>query len=1089
MNFSIDNLIKTSFMKIIENAGISNRNFVLIKEYGTIKMSENDVDEISSGSKVSHHIHYHQFNDEVMSGAYEPFLDYISDSIKILGIDIDEMFDECKVIFMHRELLKFFFEENYFNRKEILLCNEVPYEKDNFEKAIRNIFKYILKRRPTIFILNSIHMAGLNTIKLIDYMINEGSTDCSFFMSYDTTYRIPQYMYEFWNAFIINIKEYEKLIEWHVILDKVEDKAHINIDVTKLDEYYIKFTNLKETFCWEEALYYLERIAQVIKRDKDKIDIVLRYKYYGQFAILSALTKKAAKAILYCNEISLLKNDKTCDDDMKLRVEFFHNYILGYTQIYNDQPMDAKESARRCLEAAYKKGNEVWVFSGKLLEHLIRYSGWKDNIWIGEENKEDDEWLIEEAEKIGYFNHMSHISVYAFNNDPELFKTPVGLEERIANWKKGYDLAIKLDNTKFALEACRKVVMLASTSGYYDTSDYMYMKYIMPIVMKTNNLFEEANVYNGLGFNKCMKGDYATANDYYKKALSIFIKIKNYEYVAETLYNIAINAMMAKKYAEGDLYISGCMRVMTALKLDKLRISHMSKIYCIKALCTLMIGNVFSAEDYVLKAKHYLQSILTMDRKNIYMKYWKEDVFIYHFVVVCINIYSGKDEEAKEYMDALLKYLDCGCCFEGLLRGCRTLDELRAMVKIDMERSSDMSGLTNDKYTIKEIISEVQSVTKTIEYDYLRGDLEFLYTWKQLVGQRGDNPYLLVESAVCSFKSSYNVENFIMIQYTYGQPAVMYNGSDIYINKEMLDAVTAYFKNNRVDVFTSKLERESKVYKKLVSAFTTDTIVSFFALPFYKQGELDFVIVAYSKVKNTWNKQEKSLIIEESNIKFYSYIFNELIGAIERIEDKNTIEASMRDNKMLEKIARYDHLTQLNNRQGFYDTLAEYDERGLGGFSLAYIDLDNFKYYNDSFGHDIGDVILKEVAEILNSICNENEFAVRYGGDEFLLMLNTTDLVEAKQRMQEVYRHFSDNNYYIDRISEIINKSVEIPKKYRISCSIGIARIEGDKLKEGMDEAINKADQVLYAVKKTTKNECKTWDEIKPIIDKNNNCG
>ena len=131
MKFSMDNLIKTSFMKLIENAGISNRNFVVIKEYGTIKMSEKEVEEISSGSKVSHYIHYHQFNDEVMSGAYEPFLDYISESIKILGIDIGEMFDECKVIFMHRELLKFFFEENYFTRREILLCNEVPYEKEN----------------------------------------------------------------------------------------------------------------------------------------------------------------------------------------------------------------------------------------------------------------------------------------------------------------------------------------------------------------------------------------------------------------------------------------------------------------------------------------------------------------------------------------------------------------------------------------------------------------------------------------------------------------------------------------------------------------------------------------------------------------------------------------------------------------------------------------------------------------------------------------------------------------------------------------------------------------------------------------------
>ena len=74
-------------------------------------------------------------------------------------------------------------------------------------------------------------------------------------------------------------------------------------------------------------------------------------------------------------------------------------------------------------------------------------------------------------------------------------------------------------------------------------------------------------------------------------------------------------------------------------------------------------------------------------------------------------------------------------------------------------------------------------------------------------------------------------ENFIMIQYTYGQPAVMYNGSDIYINKEMLDAVTAYFKNNRVDlgvrVETNDIIMDEINRNLYEGKFIHDNIISF----------------------------------------------------------------------------------------------------------------------------------------------------------------------------------------------------------------------------------------------------------------------
>lgn len=128
-------------------------------------------------------------------------------------------------------------------------------------------------------------------------------------------------------------------------------------------------------------------------------------------------------------------------------------------------------------------------------------------------------------------------------------------------------------------------------------------------------------------------------------------------------------------------------------------------------------------------------------------------------------------------------------------------------------------------------------------------------------------------------------------------------------------------------------------------------------------------------------------------------------------------------------MANIDRLTGLYNRQGLYYKIDEFVQKGVKDICVAYIDLDNFKYYNDSFGHDIGDIVLEKVAVALKNICTENDVAVRYGGDEFLILFNTDDCYEAARRVNKLYNEFKNNNYYINNISEVLKKTAEIPEK------------------------------------------------------------
>jgi len=121
-----------------------------------------------------------------------------------------------------------------------------------------------------------------------------------------------------------------------------------------------------------------------------------------------------------------------------------------------------------------------------------------------------------------------------------------------------------------------------------------------------------------------------------------------------------------------------------------------------------------------------------------------------------------------------------------------------------------------------------------------------------------------------------------------------------------------------------------------------------------------------------------------------------------------------------------DYLTQINNRKRL-DMFLEERIKGINksnSFSAIMIDLNNFKIINDTYGHDIGDNVLKITAEILKSCINKEDFLARYGGDEFCIILNYSD----KDKL----------NNTVKKITDSINDYNQSNKKpYKISLSMG----------------------------------------------------
>ncbi len=158
-----------------------------------------------------------------------------------------------------------------------------------------------------------------------------------------------------------------------------------------------------------------------------------------------------------------------------------------------------------------------------------------------------------------------------------------------------------------------------------------------------------------------------------------------------------------------------------------------------------------------------------------------------------------------------------------------------------------------------------------------------------------------------------------------------------------------------------------------------------------------------------------------------------------------------------------DALTNVYNSRGFYVELANElvrSSRYKHIFSLAYLDIDNFKLVNDSLGHPSGDQLLIEVANSLNESLRATDTVARLGGDEFACLLPETGQKEAKSAFTKA--------------SEALEKRM-IYSNWPVTFSVGLVTFE--TMPDDIKEAMKVADELMYSVKNLEKNNVsyKIW--------------
>ena len=173
----------------------------------------------------------------------------------------------------------------------------------------------------------------------------------------------------------------------------------------------------------------------------------------------------------------------------------------------------------------------------------------------------------------------------------------------------------------------------------------------------------------------------------------------------------------------------------------------------------------------------------------------------------------------------------------------------------------------------------------------------------------------------------------------------------------------------------------------------------------------------------------------------------------------DAIKLSLSNLKLQEKLrelALTDPLTGLGNRRYLEDNLSRELARTLRretSVCAAMLDLDHFKNYNDTYGHDAGDMLLRKLGELLRKNLRQSDIICRYGGEEFVVVLIDSSLVEVRQRLEKIQKMI---------------KEIEIQKgKERFGgVTVSIGLVEARDSDWTTSRLLCASDEALYAAKK-----------------------
>ncbi len=707
--------------------------------------------------------------------------------------------------------------------------------------------------------------------------------------------------------------------------------------------------------------------------------------------------------------------------------------------------------------------------------------------------------MLEKAKHFGFANFLAYLYVFGFENDQDSVRKIALNQKEPYYFNLGLQTGTALENDNFLMNAYMKNIILYSRFGYHYYVREMYQKRLS--VLKLPNPVREAHGLAGLGYNSIILEDYEKAHDYLVRSVCNLAELEQPDDVANSLYNLALNYFVAESYQNTSQVIELIFKMLKELGYRSIHACSTIKLYSMIAVSCYYQEEYYNSYYYLSKmevvAEHML-GVLQEANEGA----WDEDLLLYHLVKAMLYQYENQFDLCQKEFDNVRKYMSSasGSMFftfpifameQASLYLKRQKNQEADAVLTEAIQYCDKEGLQRKKQKIQyfkehgfrqkdplmaemaqlpvtHILQAAKQVGTQNRLIKRENDIKFLTVLQETISRDNMTTDDLFRNTSAVLKNSYNLDDIMILRRKNGNASVMYEGENPLVDTEEMNRIFDFFGTYKQAFVTNRTDKNFNQFLPLMKPFGERYIMTMIGIPIMEHSGVETVLLACIKIKR--RSVGSRVLPGQDDLMILKFAFSQFCETMRRIDNRQMIEMM---NQKLEQSAITDHLTGITNRNGFsrqVEMICAQSNRQNN--VILYVDLDNFKYYNDTFGHEIGDLVLVCFAEIFKKMTKEKGLAVRYGGDEFIILLYNQSEQDGAYLAEQIYEEIKDG--FKGEIGDKLHKTVDIPEDKKISCSIGIASFQSGS-KEALETALNHADQMLYYVKRHGKSKYRLY--------------
>ena len=1052
-----DNILRFLTNEISE----TNNRIVLVKDSDEISLKKihNHLLNIDSNNKCF----YKDLKKGKHCEPYYPFLTFIKEGLTDESVTLSNIINANNIYPNHKDIFNSYFTHNRACREEEIISFDYKYEKNKLYESILNIFNNYYEKYQTYVLLENINYMTHSTLEWMKWLVkSERKYNFKIILTITSYEHYKSELQDEFENFIELVESKYSLLE----VNNINNVLERNFNETNKPEVDLVCTgeNLFQFFALNESLHCFNKKYELMKNDESVINEELGY-------VLSRL-----------GDIYLLKED-------------YHNAHVYYDLLLNksielkDEYLKAKafqkismlDISRGKFNTAEEYAKNSYKISINLKNDRLKLKSYELLFWINElgkyrttiENLDFEEKFIILAKKYNQKNSLAYFLTHSFNSLS--FRGP--RDQREDYYHEGHAIAKELKNENCILSAHLKTALVYAVNGLHNISNQYYTK-VEHLLIELKDDFRLAQTYNGIGYYYLIAGDFGMADEYYNKALQ-HLKIEwNFDEICTTLVNKSINAMLVSDYKTSEKQLEILLTIIKELKLSRLRLTTLSRIYGIIALNHFYLGNSFRSYSFLSK----------MNTANNTNQYYEDDdeYFLIYFTQGLLLRKSGDLNEAEEFfhkawfhLSKLKGSLKClypkfTLEYQKLLIECKKIEDSNDIVNKGYIYCQEnnityyldlFEGKEITKYYFENSLSEIAWIVEAAKQEAsirLLNDkvdeINFINNFQEILTSMEDKNNL-ISNSMSLLENKFSIFYSLLISYEDEKPQVMYSSNKESISEQKLNKLDRIIHKYNVP-FVSLENIELNSY---VKSITNEKVKSLIYIPVINNSKLSVAFLCVTKVDN--DVVNNKIILNSSDLRIINIAVMQLCETIQKIHWQE---------KLIESVS-IDMLTGLYNRQYFYNKISSLinkckkEPKPLNkNICLFYIDLDNFKYYNDTFGHTVGDSVLIWFGQILRDVSTEKSYAIRYGGDEFLLLIEECNKEQVIKIANSIYEQIWVLGGFKERISNMLETNIDIKDNNLISCSIGISyTVFNEKI--NLSEFINNADKCLYKAKRSGK--------------------